>query len=56
MISKIHKGRQRQPFHFLLCHKAFGIPVFFLAVHGMWDLSSLTRVETNIPCRGSMES
>ena len=31
--------------------------VFFLTVpHGMWNLSSLTRGQTHIPCTGSMES
>ena len=28
---------------------------FFAALHGMWDLSSLTKDRTHAPCRGSTE-
>ena len=35
---------------FVFCFQFFGIP------HGMWDLSSLTRDRSPVPCSGSTES
>ena len=29
---------------------------FFFLLHSMWDLSSLTRDQTSIPCTGNAES
>ena len=30
--------------------------IFLVALHSMWDLSSLTRDQTLVPCIGSAES